>query len=340
MSAEATGGGARKAAAFLLSLEKTEAAKVLAGLDEAVLGEVAAAMGELDEEFASADAVDELYTTVAKLLNLKRGVRSADDDELQDRLAGALGQSRAQVIIGDIHARRLQQRPFTKLEERAPNLIALALADESPSAIALVLAHVDPALSAQVLSNLKGPKALATVKFMASLTPPAASALRCVAEALDEKLVEIEKGPIASDPSKQLKTIAEMLTFSAAETEATVLDGLGEDSGEMVEEIREYMFAWVDLAEVDKRSMQKILASVDTKTLAIALKGSPPEVADNIMANLSSRVKEMVIDERELLGQLPLSEVLESRAETLRGVRALIESGEFKPSRGGEELVS
>jgi len=339
MSAGTTG-GARKAAAFLLSLDKKEAAKVLADLDDKVLSKVAAAMGQLDEEFASSEAVDSLYTSVARAIHSRHGVHSADDEELLERLASALGQERAESIILGIHTRRMEQRPFTDLEERAPSLIALALSDESPSAIALVLAHVDPALSAQVLSNFEGPKALATVKFMASLTPPGLPALLCVAGALNEKLIELEKGPIASDPSGRLKTIAEMLTFSAAETEQGVLEGLGEENGEMVEEIREYMFAWIDLAEVDQRSMQKILASVDTRTLAIALKGSPPVVEENIMANLSSRVKDMVIDERELLGQLPISEVLESRAETLRGVRTLIESGEFKPSRGGEELVS
>ena len=165
-------------------------------------------------------------------------------------------------------------------------------------------------------------------------------ALHCVAEALNEKVTEIENGPVAADPSRRLKTIAEMLTFSKPETEQTVLDGLGDGDDSMIEEIREYMFTWTDLAGVDKRSMQKILASVDTRTLAIALKGSPPEVEENIMANLSSRVKEMVLDERELTGALPIGEVLEARAETMRGVRALMESGEFKPSRGGEKLVS
>ncbi len=336
----APGGGARKAAAFLLSLDKKEAARVLAGLDEKVLNEVAAAMSELDEEFASSKAVDGLYTDVAKLLNLKRGVRSAKDDELVERLSNALGPARSQAIVKEIHARRLEQRPFAKLEDRPPELIALALADESPSAVALVLAHVDPALSAQVLSNFEGEKALATVRFMASLTPPAATALRCVADALDEKLLELAKGPITADPSRRLKTIAEMLTFSKSETEQTVLEGLGEGDTGMVDEIREHMFTWTDLSTVDQRSMQKILASVDTKTLATALKGSPVEVEENIMGNLSARVKEMVLDERELMGQLPLSEVLEARAETLRGVRALMESGEFKPSRAGEELVS
>lgn len=334
------GNGARKAAAFLLSLDKNEAARVLAGLDEAVLNEVASAMSELDEEFGSAEAVENLYSELAKRLNIKTGVKPAKDDELLDRLSTALGVERGRQIVEEIHARRLEQKPFSELEARAPEKIAAALEDESPSAIALVLAHVEPALSAEVLSHFEGEKALAAVKFMATLTPPGFEALRCVAEALNEKVTEIENGPAVSDPSRRLKTIAEMLTFSQPDTEQSVLDALGEDDGEMVEEIREYMFTWTDLSTVDKRSMQKILASVDTRTLAIALKGSPPEVEENIMANLSSRVKDMVLDERELTGALPIGEVLEARAETMRGVRALMESGEFKPSRGGEQLVS
>ena len=339
MSAE-SGNGARKAAAFLLSLDKNEAARVLASLDETVLNEVASAMSELDEEFESAEAVEGLYTELAKRLSIKQGVKPAKDDELLERLSTALGADRGRQIVADIHARRLEQRPFAELESRAPEKIAAALADESPSAIALVLAHVEPALSAEVLSHFEGEQALAAVRYMASLTPPGFEALRCVAEALNEKVTEIENGPVAADPSRRLKTIAEMLTFSKPETEQTVLDGLGDGDDSMIEEIREYMFTWTDLAGVDKRSMQKILASVDTRTLAIALKGSPPEVEENIMANLSSRVKEMVLDERELTGALPIGEVLEARAETMRGVRALMESGEFKPSRGGEQLVS
>ena len=108
----------------------------------------------------------------------------------------------------------------------------------------------------------------------------------------------------------------------------------------MAAEIRESMFTWVDLGEVDKRSMQKILASVDTRTLALALKACVPEVEANVISNLSTRVQEMVAEERELAGLVPMTEVLASRAEIMRAVHALIDAGEFKPSRGGEELVA
>jgi len=48
----------------------------------------------------------------------------------------------------------------------------------------------------------------------------------------------------------------------------------------------------------------------------------------------------MVREERELIGAVPLSEVLAGREEVMRGVRALIESGEFRPTRGGDDLVT
>jgi len=72
----------------------------------------------------------------------------------------------------------------------------------------------------------------------------------------------------------------------------------------------------------------------------VALKGSPPDVEDNIMANLSSRVKDIVADERDLAGPMPMSEVNASRGEIMVAVRALMEAGEFSPTRSGEELVS
>jgi flagellar motor switch protein FliG len=100
------------------------------------------------------------------------------------------------------------------------------------------------------------------------------------------------------------------------------------------------MFTWTDLAEVDKRSMQKILGSVDTRTLALALKACTADVEENVGNNLSSRVKAMVIEERELAGAVPMSEVLAARGEILKAVHALIEAGDFQPARSGEELVS
>jgi flagellar motor switch protein FliG len=100
------------------------------------------------------------------------------------------------------------------------------------------------------------------------------------------------------------------------------------------------MFTWENLADLDKRAMQKVLASIDTKTLAISLKGSTAPVEENIMNNLSSRVRDMIKDERETAGPMSMADVLVARNEVMKAVRTLMESGEFRPSRAGEELVT
>ena len=58
------------------------------------------------------------------------------------------------------------------------------------------------------------------------------------------------------------------------------------------------------------------------------------------MANLSSRVRDMVKDEREIAGAMNVREIQAARAEIMKAVRTLMESGEFRPARAGEDLVS
>ena len=52
------------------------------------------------------------------------------------------------------------------------------------------------------------------------------------------------------------------------------------------------------------------------------------------------QARDMVDDERELLGAVPLSEVVSARNEIMVVVRGLMDQGEFNPARAGEELVS
>ena len=103
---------------------------------------------------------------------------------------------------------------------------------------------------------------------------------------------------------------------------------------------REQLFTWEDIGTLNRRAMTKILGTVDTKTLSVALKGCSQAVEQNILSNLSSRVRDMVIEERELAGAMPIADVKLARDEILKNIRALIESGEFRPSRGGDALVS
>lgn len=332
--------GAARAAAFLLSIERHQAQSVIKHLDESVVGEVAAAMTEIGNDFTASSEIDKLYRDMVIAINAKKGVQAAGQKELKAMLSASFGEERGQAVIDSIHQRRLHERPFMYVEAFPAEMVSTVLVDEPPSAVALVLTHVDPGLAAGVISTFEDEFALEVVTRMAIVVPPGIETLHTIAAQLVEKLESGRGKQVVVDPTLRLKTIAEMLHYTTADTERTLLEALEGEDDEMAGEIREYMFTWANLADVDKRSMQKILASVDTRTLAIALKACPADVEDNVIGNLSERVKEMVIEERELAGPVPMPEVSAARGEVLKGVHALIDSGEYQPMRGGEDLVS
>lgn len=332
--------GAQRAAAFLLSLEREEAAEVLKHLDESVIVEVVEAMAQLSAELTRPESLKELDKDFIRSLARPRGARLRSEAELREMLEATLGRSQAEALFEKIHHRLVHERPFIAIERREPPAIAAALARESDAVCALVLAHLDAELSAEVLSALPGERALGVVQRMATLAPPGFDTLFAVAQDLERSLDELASVPVTQPPSERLRTVAEILNHSKADMERSVLEGLSQADQGMAQEIREFMFTWEDLAKVDRRAMQKILASVDTPTLAVALKACSPRVEQNILSNLSTRVVQMVAEEREIAGALPMERVLAARAEMMKAVRALMEAGEFRPTRAGEHLVT
>ncbi|MFT5284029.1 MAG: flagellar motor switch protein FliG [Planctomycetota bacterium] len=332
--------GIDKVATFLLSLDADAASAVLKHIDQEILTEVAEAMTRIDPTIATQKKISELKRGFAIESTGPLAVKPKNESELGEFLKQGVGVQESRNIVDRLRNRKLQEHPFLELEALPASDVTRALSKESPAVCSLILAHIDPALSATILSSFEPDDALGIVKRMTSLVPPGLDILRSIAQRVLETIGTGSDGPVEVNPEKRLQTIASMLNFSATETEQTVLQGIADDDEETAEGIREYMFAWNDLADIDKRSMQKILGSVDTRTLSISLKACQPDIENNIMANLSSRVRDMVAEERELAGAMPLSEVLAARSQVMTTVRGMIESGEFSPARSGEEMVT
>ena len=330
--------GIQKVAAFLLSLEREKAAALLKKMPPKVVERVAEAMTSLDPKLAQDGVADQLVRELARSLHKPKGVRAADREQLEGLLTGAMGDQGASIVSG-LEERRREKDPFLELEAFAPGELASVLRTESPPVAALTLAHLPPAFAAKVLSFFGPEEAQEVVRRIAKLDLPNPAVLRGIADDIASRVSALPPLPPSADPAARLKSIAEILNNSSSEIEKGSIESIGEEDPEMASELREYMFTWDDLAGIGKRDMQKILGTVDTKTLAVALKGCPAEVEDNVLGNLSSRVRDMVTEERDIAGPMAMSDVQSSRNEILVGIRAMIETGELKLTRGGEELV-
>jgi flagellar motor switch protein FliG len=135
------------------------------------------------------------------------------------------------------------------------------------------------------------------------------------------------------------KKVAEILNMTGRSTEKAVLEKLDSQDPEIAEEIRNMMFTFDDIARLTDREIQLILREVDTKDLAVALKGAQPEMQDRIFSNVSERVSTMIKEEMEFSGPVRLSDVEEVQLRIVQTVRQLEEAGQITVVRGETQDV-
>ncbi|HQT98368.1 MAG TPA: FliG C-terminal domain-containing protein, partial [Thermodesulfobacteriota bacterium] len=108
----------------------------------------------------------------------------------------------------------------------------------------------------------------------------------------------------------------------------------------LAESIRELMFVFDDLVELDDRSMQMVLKEVGTDELALALKTAAEGLKTKIFKNMSQRAVEILKDEMATKGPVKVTDVEKSQQKIVGVARKLEAEGKIViGGRGGEELV-
>ena len=111
------------------------------------------------------------------------------------------------------------------------------------------------------------------------------------------------------------------------------LRGLG---GQRIEDL---MFVFDNLAEVDDRSMQRLLREVSNDRLVLALKGADKKVKDKIMSNMSQRASEMRVEDLDAAGPAKVSDVDAAQKEILTLARKLADEGEITLGATAEDMI-
>lgn len=333
--------GARRVAALLLSLDQESAAALLKTLAPEVLPRVAEAMTAVEAEGPDAAIRSTIWRDLVR--EIEKGhvehPHARDESELGRFLEASIGRDRSVSVLTEMRERRRVERPFVSIENSRPEHIGKALAEESTAVRALVLGNLPPKLAAGVLALMDPDDSLAVVQRISKQGSPRRETIDMVAKSVSAEVERLSTQPSKPRREDRLRSIADILNGGDKEFGRNVLTGLDDADKPAAESIREMMFTWTDLAKLDRRAMQKVLSTVETGKLAMALKGGPIEVEENILSNLSQRVRDMVAEERELFGPRPRSEVDAARAELMKGIRSLVESGEMSTTTSVEGMV-
>lgn len=324
-------------AVLLLSIDQDMAAQVLRSFSDDGVDKITRAMQELQEMAIGREVVRDVFQRSVDMLR-RGGLGLGDVDGLMRTvLTRAFGEERGGDVSRRANSDILAKRPFAMFETLTPSDLAGLLTEEHPQIAAVFIAHLDRKKAAEVLTCLEEDVRADIVHRVATLDRTPADVVQRVLDVMRRKVKDLGLTSLRSEPGAWVKAAASMLN-NLGGGEKAVLEKIEALDADIAAAIRDEMFTFDDIAKLDKKSIQKVLAAVDSRQLAMSLKAAIAPVEETILGNLSKRAADMVREERDSLGPTPLTDVVAAQQEILKSVREMMDKGELKVG-GAEQLV-
>ena len=320
----------QKAAALVVAVGSQAAAGLLQFLSEDEVEALAAEVAKIGR--LRPETIDAVMEEVAVEAAAQRLLASGGIDYARELLTEWKGSRGAEII--DRLMAGLQVTPFSFVRDIDSEQLVHILKDEHAQTVALILAHQPASYAAKTLAGFE-PEKQAEIAFrVGTMGRTSPEVIGRVEQALQAKLGHVTPAEISS--AGGIEDLAEVLNNTDRTTEKGILERLTRMDSDLTEQVRALMFIFEDIATLDDRSIQRVLQDVESKELALAMKGVQPDVQQAILRNMSQRAAETLTEELELLGAVRRADVEGAQSRIVASVRRLEESGEIVISRAGE----
>jgi flagellar motor switch protein FliG len=337
MAVERRLSGTEKVAVLLLTVREEVAQELMKLVPTTILQRVTNLANMLrDVSSEAVNGIKEEFCTAMRRANaLQLG---SSREVIRELLASFMTPEEVEKLTLDLESSDGQTEGLDALKWLAPDTLSSFLRNEHPQTIALVLSHLDAAQAAQVLQRLKPQIQPEVVMRLSTLDRVAPKVLKDLNQVLKEELISA-----ASTTSESLggsQAAAEIMNNMDKNTETSIFEAIEEINPALVEEIRELMFTFEDLAMVDNRGMQELTKQISQDQLVLSLKTASPEIKDKFFSNISSRAAELIKEELEVMGPVKLSDVEHAQQEIVKVARRLEEEGKIVlAGKGGSESL-
>jgi flagellar motor switch protein FliG len=321
-------GGSRedKVALLLKQLPERVTATLLARLAPAHANRLRAVLQRIEQTPPAPEAMNQVLDDFDRLLEEIGGDSPANPDRTSPPTTPsrpASGAAPEPTKVAD------PTNPLAGLEDLPLDRLATALKNEHPRTVAVVLTYLEPTRAGPLLkalpAELRRPVSVQLGK-PCTLKP---ELLQRIAKALAAKGQESRQPLTGPTGEAKYQRIADMLRMLDKAERADMIAALTEEDAETATRVKDLLYRFDDLLRIEPRSMQKLLAEIDSKALAVALKGAPETITEKVLANLSKRARESLTEEAELLGAVPPAQIAQAQKLVVEIIQRLDQSGDL-----------
>ncbi|MFD3157484.1 flagellar motor switch protein FliG [Haloimpatiens sp. FM7330] len=327
--------GVQKAAILFITLGPDASSQIIKKLPETEIQKITYEIANITA--VKSDQRQEILDEFIEMNKAKDYLVEGGFEYARDVLSKALGSQKAMEILAKVTEATQQYRPFAIARKADAHQLLNVISNEHPQTIALILCYLQPEKAGQILSAL--PEELQSdVAFrVATLSNTSPMVIKEIEKVLDGKLSSVVRSDMTTVGGVQ--TLVDILNRVDRTTEKNITEGLESEDEELAEKIKQSMFVFEDVISLDDVSIQRVLREVETKELALALKGASEEVANAIFRNQSKRAAASLKEDIEFLGPVRIMDVEKAQQKVVAIIRRLDEAGEIVISRGGEDAI-
>jgi flagellar motor switch protein FliG len=325
--------GTDRAALLALLMAETQAAEVVSLLRPKEVSALGRAMVNMQD--TSPEAVDHVLDTFLRELRAQTSLGFGGTEYVEAVFEKALGEEKAATVLAKVIPGGASKR-LDILSWMSPRAINDMIESEHPQIIAIILSVLEEGTAADVLTFLPEGVRAEVVQRIAVLDTVQPTAMREL-----ESVIEQQFGSLTSASSSTIggvKKAADIMGKAKLDLETSVMNQIEEENGDLAMNIRDNMFLFENMGDLDNRSIQALMREVENEQLMIALKSTSDEVTEKFMGNMSQRAGAMFLDEMEQLPPQRLTDVEDAQRDILRTARKMQDKGELilASSDGGD----
>lgn len=327
--------GAERAAVLLMSLGEQDAAAILKHMDPRDVEAVGQAMAALPS--VTKDRAENVVQAFLQKVDSGDSFAVDKPEFVKKVMAASFGKQRGELMVDRILSGGGGGAGIDALKWMDPRAVAQLVAEEHPQVIASLLAQLDGKLSAKIVPLLPEKQRADVLMRIATLEELPQSALQELDQIVGKRAATGSQ--VTSRRIGGTRTVADIINAMDRETSNAVLGTIESANAELHTKIKELLFVFDDLVDVDNKGIQTVLREVSSDILSVALRGADPAVAEKIYGNMSKRAADILREDMEARGPVKLTEVESAQREIVAIAQKLAEEGTIILGKSAGEYV-
>ena len=314
----------QKAAALLATLGEKASAQIVKHLQDDEIQKVSQAIAGL-ENLTSKEA-EEILEEFGQMLLAQQYVIKGGLDYARNMLVNAFGPDSATRLLDRVKEKMAYDlMNFDALRKADPQQLAKFIHNEHPQTIALILSHLNSSQAATLLTSLPPEMRSDVAMRMAHIDEISPDIISRIAGVIEQKLKTL--GEFSRESYGGVRAVADMINRLDLTMSKEILSSIEEGDGTLFETIRQLMFVFEDIMQLDIRDLKELIQRVDRKLLTIALKGTSEPLRQRIFSVMSQRSAEMLREDIDVVGAVKIREVEAAQQQIIGLIREMEREG-------------